>query len=199
MEPPSGGAARGRRGGGQGRRRSGTPTGSSQRRGTSRRRDSSGTSLWRAPADQLQLTWTTYRYRYYASPAPTPRRSHTCHAAPTCRLYQFSLHDSSHCLLLASLSHRLHPALGSSPPQRLRVCQRVIAFAPVSHGGSPAARSRGRCSSRTSMPAGPSRCDSRPAAGKAGPPLACRQGGGWAQWRGETWVGCWRAPEGGLA
>jgi hypothetical protein len=131
----------------------------------------------------------------------TPSACSVLHART--RLYRFSLHDSAHGPLLASLSQRLHPAPGSSPPQRLRVCQRVIAFAPVSHGGSlagsPAARSRGRGSSRTSMPAGPSRCGSRPATGKAGPPLACQQGGGWAQWRGETWVGCWEAPEGGRA
>jgi len=44
-----------------------------------------------------------------------------------------------------SLSQRVYPTPGSSPLRRLRVCQRVIAFAPVSHGGSPAARRRGRC------------------------------------------------------
>ena len=48
---------------------------------------------------------------------------------------------------------------------------------------------RGRGSSRTSMPAGPSRCVSRPAAGRAGPPLARRQGRGWSRWRGGTWAG----------
>ena len=99
----------------------------------------------------------------------TPSACSVLHART--RWYQFSL------------SHRLHPAPGSSPPQRLRVCQRVIACAPVSHGGSPAARRRGRGSSRTSMPAGPSRCGSRSAAGKAGDGPSGAGGHGWGAGR----------------